>query len=171
LSGTVSESLRQACGDQKLEGAPIWLFGPCMSTTKISTTAQGTLPLEVSVSEISAELDGSAGSNRSQAPHRQITADNDLAALKAFLARYTDTKATFENYRKEVERLFLWSTGQLRKPISSLRHEDLLVYQRFLADPQPRSRWVNSSRKQARGHPDWRPFSGPLSLLANTKRS
>jgi site-specific recombinase XerD len=108
-------------------------------------------------------IDGSAGSNRSQEAHRQIAADNDVDALKAFLARYADTKTTFENYRKEVERLFLWSTGQLGKPVSSLTHEDLLAYQRFLADPQPRARWVNSNRKQARGHSDWRPFSGPLS--------
>ena len=58
---------------------------------------------------------------------------------RPFLARYADTKTTFENYRKEVERLFLWSTGQLGKPVSSLTHEDLLAYQRFLADPQPTS--------------------------------
>jgi len=124
-------------------------------------TALGTQLLEVS--GLPSAIDGSAGSNRSLAAQRQITADNDVDALKAFLARYADTKTTFENYRKEVERLFLWSTGQLGKPVSSLTHEDLLAYQRFLADPQPRARWVNSNRKQARNHPDWRPFSGPLS--------
>lgn len=125
------------------------------------TPVFGTPTLEVSV--LPSEIDGSVGSNRSQAPQRQITADNDVDALKAYLARYADTKTTFENYRKEVERLFLWSTGQLDKPVSSLTHEDLLAYQRFLADPQPRARWVNPNRKQARGHPEWRPFSGPLS--------
>lgn len=115
------------------------------------------------VSSLPAALDGSAGSNRAQAANRQVAADNDVDALKAFLARYADTRTTFENYRKEVERLFLWSTGQLGKPVSSLTHEDLLAYQRFLADPQPRARWVNQNRKQARGNEDWRPFSGPLS--------
>jgi cephalosporin hydroxylase len=28
------------------------------------------------------------------------------------------------------------------KPLSSLTHEDLLVYQHFLADPQPQALWV-----------------------------
>lgn len=132
-----------------------------MAVKRNPTLALRTQLLEVSA--LSSANDGSAGSNRSQAAHRQITADNDVDALKAFLGRYADTKTTFENYRKEVERLFLWSTGQLGKPVSSLTHEDLLAYQRFLADPQPRARWVNASRKQPRGHPDWRPFSGPLS--------
>ena len=58
---------------------------------------------------------------------RQIAAENDVDALKAFLARYAESKATFENYREEIERLFLWATGQLGKPISSLTHEDLLA--------------------------------------------
>lgn len=50
------------------------------------------------------------------------------------------------------------------KPLSSLTHEDLLAYKRFLLDPQPAAKWVaRSQRKLARGHPDWRPFSGPLS--------
>jgi len=39
-----------------------------------------------------------------------------------------------------------------------------LAYERFLADPQPAARWVLAgSKKLARGHPDWRPFAGPLS--------
>jgi len=67
-------------------------------------------------------------------------------------------------YRREVERLILWAVLQLRKPLSSLTHEDLLAYERFLADPQPAARWVLAgSKKLARGHPDWRPFAGPLS--------
>jgi integrase/recombinase XerD len=48
--------------------------------------------------------------------------------------------------------------------VSSLTHEDLLAYQRFLADPQPAARWVaGGGRKHARSDPRWRPFYGPLS--------
>jgi hypothetical protein len=36
----------------------------------------------------------------------------------------------------EAERLLLWSLVEIGKPLSSLTHEDLLAYQRFLADPQ-----------------------------------
>lgn len=109
------------------------------------------------------ELDGRHGSNRAAGNHPLITADTDLDALHAWLARFVDTKTTFDNYRKEAERLLLWAHVELHKPISSLTHEDLLAYQQFLADPQPASRWIMpKGRKAARSHPDWRPFAGPL---------
>ena len=109
-------------------------------------------------------LDGHAGSNRAVVGHSQIAAQNDLDAIKAWLARFADTKTTFESYRKEAERLLLWAVIQLEKPLSSLTHEDLLVYQRFLSDPQPADRWVmKSGRKWSRFDSDWRPFAGPLS--------
>ena len=111
-----------------------------------------------------AALDGSLGANRVRGAYKQIAADSDADALKVFLARYADTKTTFENYRKEVERLFLWACFSCRKPISSLTHEDLLAYDRFMADPQPADRWICHSRQRlSRAQPDWRPFQGPLS--------
>lgn len=114
--------------------------------------------------QLPSTIDGSSGSNRATGNRPQIAADNDIDAIKAWLARFIDTKTTFDNYRKEAERLLLWSTIQLQKPLSSLRHEDLLAYQRFLTDPQPAQRWVmRDKRKFARAHPEWRPFAGPLS--------
>ncbi len=109
------------------------------------------------------DLDGRNGANRASGNRPQVAANTDVDAIKAWLARFIDTETTFDNYRKEAERLLLWSTVTMQKPISSLTHEDLLVYQRFLADPQPTSRWVMPrGRKVARSHPDWRPFAGPL---------
>lgn len=109
-------------------------------------------------------LDGSQGSNRAVGKTPQTAATNDLEAIHAWLARFADTKTTFDTYRKEAERLYLWAVFQLGKPLSSLTHEDFLVYQRFLSDPQPRERWVSASRKKyPRGDPRWRPFYGPLS--------
>lgn len=111
---------------------------------------------------------GSAhGSNRAPAHALRIQANNDAAAVSAWLARYADTQTTFSNYRKEAERLLLWSLHQRHKPLSSLTHEDLLAYQQFLQDPQPASAWVMpSGRKVGRNHPDWRPFAGPLSTAS-----
>jgi site-specific recombinase XerD len=110
------------------------------------------------------ELDGHQGENRATGNRPQVAANNDIDAIKAWLARFIDTRTTFDNYRKEAERLLLWSTIQLRKPLSSLTHEDFLAYQRFLADPQPAARWImRDGRKFARAHPEWRPFAGPLS--------
>jgi integrase/recombinase XerD len=123
-------------------------------------------PRPLDVLELPDDLDGRTGVNRASG-RRQIAADDDLAAVRAWLARVADTRTTFENYRKEAERLLLWSIVQLGKPLSSLTHEDLLVYQRFLTDPQPRGRWVSGGenaggRKFPRDDPRWRPFHGPL---------
>jgi integrase/recombinase XerD len=119
-------------------------------------------PLDALV--VPAALDGRDGRNRATGRQPQIAATNDLDAIRAWLARFTDTKTTFQNYRKEAERLLLWSFVQLGKPLSSLTHEDLLVYQHFLADPQPAATWVaGGGRKHPRADSRWRPFYGPLS--------
>src|SRR6195952_4991274 len=88
------------------------------------------------------ELDGSLGTNRALGARSQIAAQNDVDATKAWLARFVATRATFDTYRKESESLLLWSTTELRKPLSSLTHADPLAYRQFLADPQPVQRWV-----------------------------
>lgn len=113
------------------------------------------------------DLDGSEGRNRAVGKPAQIAATTDLQAIQAWLARFVDTKTTFSNYRKEAERLSLWAVFQLGKPISSLTHEDFLVYQRFLLDPQPREKWVaGGGKKHPRGDERWRPFYGPLSVAS-----
>ena len=113
--------------------------------------------------KLSTYLDGSNGTNRASGNRPQIAANTDVDAIKAWIARFIGTKTTFDNYRKEAERLLLWSTVAMQKPISSLTHEDLLIFQRFLADPRPASLWIMPrGRKFARSHPDWRPFAGPL---------
>lgn len=114
--------------------------------------------------ELPVKLNGQNGLNRAVGNRPQIAAQNDIDAIKAWLARYIDTKTTLDSYRKEAERLLLWSVIELKKPLSSITHEDLLMYQRFLEYPQPPERWIMSSgRKWARHHPEWRPFVGPLS--------
>ena len=128
----------------------------------VVSSAHPVAPLESFA--LPAHIDGSNGSNRANGGARQIRADNDIDAIKAWLARFLDKQTTFDNYRKEAERLLLWSTLELGKPLSSLTHEDWLVYQRFLRDPSPASRWLAAEgRKYPRTHPGWRPFAGPLS--------
>lgn len=112
---------------------------------------------------IPAALDGSQGLNR--APTQgQLSARHDREAVMAWLARYADSPATLASYRKEAERLMLWCGLQQGIALSSLTHEDLLLYQQFLADPQPAERWVlQQGQKPGRSSPLWRPFAGPLS--------
>ncbi|SOZ34893.1 tyrosine-type recombinase/integrase [Cupriavidus neocaledonicus] len=121
------------------------------------------LPTPLERLRLSPALSGAAGSNRAPANATRIAAADDVAAVTAWLARYADSAATLTAYRREVERLILWTVLQLGKPLSSLTHEDLLTYERFLADPQPAMRWVlTGNKKLARSHPGWRPFAGPL---------
>lgn len=118
------------------------------------------LPIERFVPPI--ELNGHNGGNRLPAgAGKQIRAENDLDALNAWLGEYRHSPQTFRTYRKEAERLLLWSIMEMGKPLSSLRREDLMIYEDFIADPQPAIRWCGA--KIARTSDKWRPFEGPLS--------
>ncbi|AEG71871.1 tyrosine-type recombinase/integrase [Ralstonia solanacearum] len=131
-------------------------------THPVTTFGGPALPIEHL--RVPPALSGAGGSNRARGATRQVTADDDLSAVAAWLARYAEVPGTVATYRKEAERLLLWSVLQHGKPLSSLTHEDLLLYERFLADPQPAWRWVMASRKKlGRASPEWRPFAGPLS--------
>ncbi len=118
------------------------------------------VPLERIV--IPVDLDGRDGINRAPAGTiKQIAAEDDLGAVSCWLAEFHDSPHTFRNYRKEVERLLLWAFHERGKPLSSLVREDLLRYEAFLQDPQPRDRWCGP--RVARQEEGWRPFEGPLS--------
>ncbi|MGU7812939.1 tyrosine-type recombinase/integrase [Burkholderia sp. AW49-1] len=124
-------------------------------------------PQPIDTLTVPAALDGRAGTNRSTSAHPQIAAAHDLDAVRAWLARFVDTPTTFQNYRKEAERLLLWAVIACGKPLSSLTHEDLVGYRQFLLAPAPAELWcANGGRKHPRGDPRWRPFYGPLSAAS-----
>lgn len=115
-------------------------------------------------------IDWGRGANRAVGRTAQIAAKDDLSAIHAWLVTYQDSPETFSGYRKEAIRLLLWAAHERGKSISSLTHEDMVAYQRFIADPQPAERWVSRPAVPGRrppklpsSHPDWRPFYGPLS--------
>ena len=118
------------------------------------------VPFEVLVAPD--HLSGAGGRNRGQGV-AQIAARDDRQAVLAWLARYAQSPATLASYRKEAERLLLWCVFQRQKALSDLAHEDLLGYERFLADPQPAERWVMATaQKVARSSAAWRPFAKAL---------
>ena len=107
-------------------------------------------------------LSGERGRNRAQGLP-QVAANDDRSAVLAWLARYKESPATLASYRKEAERLLLWCVHQHGKALSDLTHEDFLVYESFLEDPQPVDRWVMQvAQKAPRSSPHWRPFAKPL---------
>jgi site-specific recombinase XerD len=108
------------------------------------------------------ELTGETGTNRAPAfITKQISANNDLQAILGWLAEFDSSPQTQRSYRKEAERLLLWSLIEKQKPLSSLTRDDLRDYQHFLTDPQPRARWCG--QRKPRHDPAWRPFEGALS--------
>jgi site-specific recombinase XerD len=107
-------------------------------------------------------LDGRDGSNRAL-DACQISAMNDLAAIRAWLAaRASGSPHTERAYRKEAERLLLWAVFARKRALSSLNVDDAIAYRDFLANPTPREAWVGPSTA-SRFSPNWRPFTGPLS--------
>ena len=109
-----------------------------------------------------ATLDGHDGANR--APDAcQIGAVNDLGAIDAWLAaRAAGSAHTERAYRKEAERLLLWSVFARKRAMSSLNVDDAIAYRDFLFSPTPRETWVGPS-SAPRFSPQWRPFTAPLS--------
>lgn len=78
--------------------------------------------------------------------------------MAVWLAEFASSQHTFANYRKEVERLMMWADALPEpKPLSGLTREDFILYDHFLADPQPVDRWVGPPLP--RSHPNWKPFS------------
>lgn len=106
------------------------------------------------------EVDGSAGTFRAPRATCTLDADNDYAAVHAWLSLH-ESAATRRAYRKEAERLILWAIVERGRALSSLTTEDALAYRTFLRRPTPHERWIGPVRP--RGAPDWRPFSGALS--------
>ena len=111
---------------------------------------------------IAENLDGSQGLFRNKNPNTQmIDANNDLQAIHSWLNEFSDSPHTQRAYKKEAERILLWSLIELGKPLSSLSRDDTQLYLIFLKDPQPAERWIGpKAQKKAES---WRPFSGPLS--------
>lgn len=113
-------------------------------------------------------LDGSSGTNRAFQKTCQIKAHNDIEAINAWLLEYADKLSTHRNYRKDAERLLLWAIVEQRKPLSSLDGEDLVLYSKFLDNPQPREKWCGAKLaiKGKRWTKEWRPFVSGLSQPA-----
>ncbi|TGG95679.1 site-specific integrase [Natronospirillum operosum] len=94
---------------------------------------------------------------------RTVHEDDFWHALR-FLASYEGSTATFNAYRRELERLLQWSWLVQEKSIRELRREDIEQFIRFCQDP-PRA-WIGTKNcaryrgpeGERKAHPDWRPF-------------
>ena len=132
--------------------------------------ATALVPLEKFL--VPVDLDGSHGRYRGAREQSSLGDQNDMGAIHAWLAskRAGPTVSpgaadspTQRSYRKEAERLVLWSILKRRKPLSSLDLQDAQDYAAFLAAPP--ADWCGPRHRQ-RWTALWRPLEGPLSPTA-----
>ena len=132
----------------------------------LTETARRLVPVET-VGEIvpwdrlsfRSELDGSGGVFRAPVQTCALSASNDHQAVSAWLGLH-ESPATLRSYRKEAERLILWSVVERGKAMTSLTTEDAVAYRAFLRRPSPAARWIGPPRP--RDSSEWRPFAGTL---------
>ena len=96
-------------------------------------------------------------------------AKNDFNSVIEFLKQYDGNQATFDAYRREIERLLQWSWLIAKKSILELTRQNMQEYIAFCLDP-PLS-WIGKIRchrfidrgglRQA--NPRWRPFVATVS--------
>tara|TARA_R110002049_G_scaffold259498_1_gene435338 strand:- start:4479 stop:5702 length:1224 start_codon:yes stop_codon:yes gene_type:complete len=85
----------------------------------------------------------------------------DYERAAGFLLEYKQPSATFNAYRREIERLCLWAWRIEARSILELTREDITRLVEFLRSP-PRS-WIGTKtvarvRRDGEPNPDWRPF-------------
>lgn len=123
------------------------------------------IPLEQLPRYLDEETDGSQGQNRQSGTGR-TTATTDHEAITIWLNRFQNSFYTQQNYRKEIERLYLWTINR-GQALSDLTLEDLEEYKLFLKDPQPKDEWCGPSL--ARFETNWKPFNGPLGVASQNQ--
>ncbi len=89
-----------------------------------------------------------------------IHASSDEDAALTWLSEFSTRPATLRSYRKEVERFLMWLHNR-NQHLDDVKRQDVLDYQRFLANPYPAERWIGPA--VGRSKPEWKPFTGPLS--------
>jgi hypothetical protein len=102
-------------------------------------------------------------------------ATTDYRAAFEFLKQYSGKQATFEAYRREVERLLQWSWHIAQKSILSLKRQDIEEYLQFCLNP-PKS-WIGLKRvprfikKLGERIPNtqWRPFVATVNKVDHKK--
>ena len=123
------------------------------------------VPLEQLPRYLDGDTDGSQGRNR-QSESGRTTAQNDYEAVTIWLDRFRSSPYTQRDYRKEIERLYLWTVNR-GMALSDLSLEDMEEYKLFLKDPQPQQEWCGAA--VARSESNWKPFTGPLSVASQNQ--
>ena len=87
-----------------------------------------------------------------------ISANNDIEAIKTWLAEFKESPNTCISYRQSAERFVMWLLQQ-NLNLHTVKREHIQDYQEFLSNPSPD--WCGPSKP--RNDPNWRPFVKGLS--------
>ena len=112
------------------------------------------------------EKDWQAFTPPSFAPH-------DLIFCLDFLKQYDNNNATFESYRREVERLIHWAWLIEKKSLLDLKRQDIENYIQFCLDPPKAwigfkkiSRFITRNSERI-PNPEWRPLDDTISKASH----
>ena len=118
----------------------------------------GIAPLEML--NVPPDLDGHTGLFRCSAPNH-FGARTDMEAIQVWLATFlaAEKQRTFEAYRREVERFYIWCVNEAKVALSSVSASHAMGYQIFLKQI-PKS-YIGTTLV-TREDPRWRPWRGQL---------
>lgn len=169
------DSMRLALG----RGMPVHALNPPRAVvhgkpSPASMHRSGALLAALKQRRTDSGMDGARGCNRGRAC--KIDADDDTAAINAWLTARGTTGHTLRAYRRESERFLLWAVLEAGKPVSALDADDCSRYQQFLAMlgiafaadwarrfHMPQEDWI-AERGVRRTNTYWRPFHGALKV-------
>lgn len=123
----------------------------------------GLVPMERLV--VPEQLSGRHGYLRASGPNT-LGAESDAQAVQAWLSTYADRPKTWDAYKREIERVWLWALLVARKSLSSLTSQDAAQYKAFLAAPT--ADWIQP-RPVPRNSEAWRPFRRPLDCASQVQ--
>ncbi len=95
----------------------------------------------------------------------------DIEQAKNFLKAYKGSFATFNSYRREIERLLQWCSLISKKSLKELRRNDIENYVEFCQKP-PKG-WISLSKaprfitqdSERTPNPEWKPFIATISKI------
>ena len=124
----------------------------------------GIAPLELLT--YPAELDGSTGPFRPLTPNA-FNANNDYQAVQIWLGSFLSAgkQRTFESYRREVERFYVWCLMEAKVPLSGVSLQQATAYQMFLQNIPEK---YITTKVLNRTDPAWRPFKGQLNARSQS---
>ena len=109
------------------------------------------------------------------APELSINQREDYFYSLRYLISYKGSTATFNSYRREVERLLQWVWNKTDLNLKEVKRENIEQYLEFTLKPP--TNWIGTKNvarfKNAQGmrlaNPDWRPFVVPYSKALKLK--